>query len=123
MARFASFLVGAAAFLAGPALAETRLMMVEQSGCHWCVQWHKDVGPEYPKTAEGQRAPLLRQDLGAPLPDGVTLTSRATYTPTFVLLQDGAEIARLEGYPGEDFFWPLLGAMLDKLPPEQAALQ
>lgn len=102
--------------MALPAAAETRLMMVHQAGCHWCAQWHTDVGTEYPKTDEGQRAPLLLQELRAPLPDGVALDSRPTYTPTFVLLQNGAEIARLEGYPGEDFFWPLLAMMLEKLP-------
>jgi hypothetical protein len=28
------------------------------------------------------------------------------------LLQNGVETGRIEGYPGEDFFWPLLGDML-----------
>jgi hypothetical protein len=36
------------------------------------------------------------------------------FTPTFVLLVDGVERNRIEGYPGEDFFWGLLGRMLDQ---------
>jgi hypothetical protein len=31
-----------------------------------------------------------------------------------VLVKDGVEVARLEGYPGEDFFWGLLGRMLSE---------
>ncbi len=34
------------------------------------------------------------------------------FTPTFVLVENGVELARIEGYPGEDFFWGLLGMIL-----------
>lgn len=40
------------------------------------------------------------------------LARRVTFTPTFVLLVNGTERNRIEGYPGEDFFWGLLGQML-----------
>lgn len=110
--RVASFLTFA--LFAGVASAETRLMMVEQAGCSYCAQWHAEVGPEYPKTAEGIAAPLLPQDLRAPLPEGVTLTSPPVFTPTFILLVDGQEQSRIEGYPSEDFFWPMLADMIAK---------
>ena len=34
---------------------------------------------------------------------------------------DGNEVSRIEGYPGEDFFWGLLGRMLSdaKIPVAQ----
>ena len=43
------------------------------------------------------------------------------FTPTFVLVRDGQEIDRIEGYPGQDFFWSLLAMMLQraKIPLEQ----
>jgi hypothetical protein len=47
-------------------------------------------------------------------PEGVTLASRPRFTPTFIVVQDGAEIGRIEGYPGEDFFWGLLGRILER---------
>lgn len=94
------------------ALADMRLMMVEQPGCAYCAAWHAEIGPEYPITDEGRMAPLLRQNLRAVLPNGVTLSAPPVFTPTFILLKDGFETARIEGYPGEDFFWPLLGDML-----------
>lgn len=99
-----------------PALAETRLMMVEEEGCSWCIRWNNDVGGEYALTQEGKTAPLWRQDISDPLPDGVTLASQPQFTPTFILLVDGAEVNRIEGYPGEGFFWGLLEIMLANLP-------
>ena len=101
----------AALVLALPASAEVNLVMVEEEGCIWCARWNRDVSVEYPKTAEGQAAPLRRVDIGA-IPDDLSLVSRPQFTPTFILVRDGAELARLEGYPGEDFFWGLLGRML-----------
>jgi len=94
------------------ARAETVLLMAEKEGCFWCIRWHDEVGPIYPKTDEGRAAPLLRHDLAAPLPDGIELNSRVRFTPTFILLEDGHEVARIEGYPGDMFFWALLNDML-----------
>lgn len=93
--------------------AETRLMMAEEPGCIWCARWHAEIGPIYPKTAEGAAAPLLRINLQDPIPSDITLERSVNFTPTFILLVDGVEKSRIEGYPSEDFFWELLGYMLD----------
>nr|WP_321443010.1 thioredoxin family protein [uncultured Cohaesibacter sp.] len=86
--------------------------MVEQEGCIWCARWNKEIGPVYPKTEEGKQAPLRRFDKHDPLPDGIHVTRGFFYTPTFVLLVDGQEKGRIEGYPGEDFFWGLLDQLV-----------
>ena len=88
------------------------LAMFEQPGCVYCQRWHEDVGPEYPITAEGSTAPLRLLQLRAPLPDGISIARPVLFTPTFVLLINGQETGRLEGYPGEDFFWGLLQSLL-----------
>lgn len=106
--------VAAMLLTATTAAAELRLMMVERPGCHWCAQWNAEIAPVYPKTPEGRSAPLLRHYIRDPLPTGVTLVSPPHFTPTFILLEDGAELGRIEGYPGEDFFWGLLGTLLAK---------
>lgn len=98
------------------ARADLKLMMFEQAGCTYCIMWHNELGPIYPKTREGRTAPLVTHQLRAPLPEGVSIKSRPIFTPTFVLLRDGQEIWRLEGYPGEDFFWGLLGQELKTHP-------
>ena len=95
-----------------PALAEVVLVMAEEDGCFWCAKWNEEVGGEYPITAEGRAAPLLRLDIHEDLPAEMRFNDRLVYTPTFVLMRDGREVARLEGYPGEDFFWGLLSEMM-----------
>jgi thioredoxin-related protein len=101
-----------AVMLAFPAYA-VELVMVEQEGCIYCEQWNADIAPAYPKTSEGRFAPLRRVDIFA-MPDDLTVKRKVLYTPTFLLVEDGREIARLEGYPGPDFFWPMLDRMLKK---------
>ena len=100
--------------LAGPLRAGTELMMAEEPGCMWCAAWNRDIGPIYDKTGEGEAAPLRRVNILDPLPEDITLARSVNFTPTFILLVDGTEVSRLEGYPGEDFFWGLLGDMLQK---------
>ena len=108
--------------LAVPAFAETRLMMVEEDGCPWCARWNRDVGGKYYLTDEGKAAPLWRYDIHDPAPEGVTFASKPHFTPTFILLVDGTEVNRIEGYPGEGFFWGLLGVMLADLPESEGNL-
>ena len=87
------------------------LVRVEQRGCAYGISWQAIVGPEYPSNPEGRAAALRVVDVHA-LPKGLTLARRPVYTPTFVLVRDGQEIGRIEGYPGEDFFWPLRDRLL-----------
>ena len=91
-----------------------QLIMVEQAGCHYCQRWHAEIGPIYPKTDEGAFAPLKRMDIRSAPPKGVKFVRRVNFTPTFILVENGTEAARIEGYPGEDFFWGLLDVMLRK---------
>jgi len=119
---FAAMALAVAAALpaqAGEPEAETgttnvnELVMVEQAGCEWCKRWNEEIGPIYGKTREGAFAPLRRVDLRA-LPDDLKVTRRVNFTPTFLIVYDGHEMARLEGYPGEDFFWPVIAQLLSQ---------
>ena len=94
------------------AAAETFLLMAEEPGCPWCARWDKEISGIYPGTPEGRAAPLRRFDLREALPAGIAFARRIRFTPTFVLVGNGVELGRIEGYPGEDFFWGLLGKML-----------
>jgi thioredoxin-related protein len=93
-----------------------QLIMFEDNGCGWCRQWHKEVGPGYPKTAQGRHAPLVRHQVSDATPAKVSLQRPITSTPTFVLVEQGMEIGRMTGYPGADFFYGLLDELLDRLP-------
>lgn len=109
-----TFIVSAFFALPNLASSETTLLMAEEPGCVFCAQWNAQIGPIYDKTGEGAAAPLRRMDITDPLPDDITLARSINFTPTFVLLIDGEEVSRLEGYPGEDFFWGLVGMMLEQ---------
>jgi hypothetical protein len=88
------------------------LVMIEEQGCQWCERWNAEIAAIYPKTAEGKFAPLRRVDISELDTTGLSFASRPHFTPTFVLISENAELARIEGYPGEDFFWGLLEQIL-----------
>ncbi len=92
---------------------DLRLLMVEQAGCYYCRVFNRDIAPVYEKSTEGQAAQLVHVQLRGELPEGVTLDTQPFVTPTFILIgPDGAEIERLTGFPGEDFFWPYVSDMI-----------
>lgn len=105
--------VVALALIALPAWA-AELVMVEEPGCMWCARWEAELGAIYPKTPEGQLAPLRKVEILQTRGDatGITFARPVLFTPTFLLVENGRELARIEGYPGEDFFWGLLGGIL-----------
>lgn len=90
------------------------LVMVEQPGCLYCARWHEEIGPAYPKTEIGARLGLTQVQLSEVTKAPFRTARPVVFTPTFLLVLDGAEIGRLEGYPGAHFFWPLLEGMVDK---------
>jgi len=118
---FATRVLAGAAMLFGSLVGtlpawSAELIMLEQPGCVWCKRWNEEIGVAYPRTAEGQKAPLRRVDITEAWPEDLAGIARERLTPTFVLVADGVEIDRLRGYPGAHFFWPLLDEMLGKLP-------
>lgn len=91
------------------------LLIIESDDCPFCKKFHAEIGPAYPRTDEGKTAPLRSIDLADPLPPQYKNIPPATVTPTFILVHDNKEVDRLVGYPGDDYFWFLLGKMLAKL--------
>ncbi len=90
--------------------------MFEAPGCTFCEQWHEEVGDAYPKTAEGRRAPLRVVNMQSKRPADLAAIKPVIFSPTFVLVEDGQEMGRIQGYPGEEFFWPMLGELLEAIP-------
>lgn len=107
--------------LSAPPLRAAELVMLEQPGCVWCKRFNEEVAPQYDKTEEGKSAPLRRVDITKPWPDDLTSIARERLTPTFVLVHEGKEVSRLRGYPGDEFFWGVLGQMLEQLPAQADA--
>lgn len=89
-----------------------QLIMVAQTGCAYCARWDAEISPIYPKTPEGAFAPLRRIDLHDPRPTDIIFNSPLAITPTFVLVKNGQEHARIEGYGGDEMFWAMLTVTL-----------
>lgn len=100
------------------AVEAAELVMFETEGCVWCEAWDRDVGGIYHKTKAGRTAPLRRVEVREPRPADLGDVEGIVYTPTFVLMDDGREIGRITGYPGNEHFWGLLGELVNKLPPD-----
>ena len=115
LGRTASLLLLAWVLMACGLGHAAELLMVEQPGCVFCERFNSEIAPAYPKTSEGQLAPLRRVDLNSPWPADLVSVTPATLTPTFILIHEGNEVDRLAGYPGDNHFWFLLGEMLKKL--------
>ena len=114
------------ALLLATASPAAELVMFEQKGCVWCQRFDREIAPAYDKTSEGKRAPLRRLDIAQPVPPELGFIRRERFTPVFVLVEEGREIGRIRGYPGDTFFWGLLASLIERLdrgesaPPEPA---
>ena len=117
MLRAVRLLIFFAVLASSPAAMAAEMIMLVQPGCPWCAKFDAEIAPAYPNTPEGRRAPLRRVDITAPWPEELAGISAERFTPTFILMDEGKEVARLRGYPGDQFFWYLVGDMLAKLPP------
>jgi len=106
----------AAAALWMSSVAAAELVMFRRDGCPWCEAWDREIGPIYGKTDLGRRAPLRMVNMPRDRAE-VALKSPIIYTPTFVLVDNGREVARIEGYAGDHFFWGLVEGLLERLPP------
>jgi hypothetical protein len=105
----------ALALIVQPAFA-AELLMLRRAGCPYCATWDRVVGPIYPQSDIGRRVPIHMVDLDRDPPVAAKLDRAVRFTPTFVLVDHGREIGRIEGYPGEDFFWGLLDKLVRNLP-------
>src|SRR5262249_54990055 len=94
------------------------LVMFRRPGCSWCAAWDREIGPIYPKTEVGRQIAIRMIDVDRGFA-GIALATPVRYTPTFVLVENQREIGRIEGYPGDAFFWSLLERLTAKLPSSQ----
>lgn len=87
------------------------LLMVEQDGCRYCIEWDREIAPKYPQSAEGRFAPLKRAKRGDATLKGF---NPVIYTPTFLVVRNGEEVGRVTGYAGQMFFYEELDEQLAK---------
>ncbi len=101
--------------LTSKAAVSAELLMLEQKGCAYCEKFDREIAPAYPKTAEGKIAPLRRIDINEKWPEDLADIKPTTLTPTFILIENNQESGRLYGYNGDEYFWFLLGELLENM--------
>lgn len=89
-----------------------QLLVTHDAACGDFARWQREIGPSYATTPEGRAAPLLEVRTDGPWPDGLALASRPRATPTFILVDDGREIGRIEGYGDANRFHAGLSRLL-----------
>lgn len=97
------------------------VVMFRRAGCPWCHTWDREIGTIWEKTEIGAREPMIMVDLDTDPMPAIDLARPARFTPTFVVARDGVEVARIEGYPGQDFFWGLIEKAITDAEAEAAA--
>ncbi len=113
--RIALAVLGAMMFAGvGAPSQAAELLMFESSGCTYCIMWKDQLGGVYSKTSEGKQAPLRRIKI-SDQKKTAGLLKPVRLTPTFVLMDEGREVGRIQGYGGEEMFWFSLDELLAKL--------
>lgn len=102
------FLLGTAS----AAGAEMRLFMFEIADCAACDRFHTETLQDYWGSEASRTLPLTIVDLNALGTAAQPLRYPVDTVPTFVVMQDGREIARLAGYPGREAFEASIAAVL-----------
>lgn len=88
------------------------LIMVEETGCRFCLKWEAEIGHTYAQSPEGRFAPIKRVKRTAAEVAGLR---PVVFTPTFIVMRNGEEVGRVTGYPGRDYFWPELDEILSSI--------
>lgn len=90
----------------------TQLLVAYDNSCGEFSRWQSEVAPFYASRPEGHAAPLIPVSIDGRWPDGLVIGPRPRLSPTFILLRDGHEIDRTEGYSNPPDFYARLDQML-----------
>jgi thioredoxin-related protein len=88
------------------------LVLFEAPGCRYCPIFRRDVAPSYAISRAGKTAPLRFVDVNDAAAASFRLTRPVTMVPTVVLIRDGVEIGRIDGYVGRQNMHHMLDALL-----------
>lgn len=84
---------------ADSAAPRTEVIVFEIGGCKYCAAFRDNLGARYLASTTNQAAPMRFVDVGRLDPQSFQLRSDINTVPTIVLMQDGQEVDRVEGYP------------------------
>jgi protein-disulfide isomerase len=108
-----AFLFGVLFTVAAQAQAG-ELVYFNSPTCGVCERWNEEIGVIYDKTDEAKRLPLRPINIHDDKPIDLSFIKGVTYTPTFVMVEDGREVGRIVGYIADYFFWEQVSNLIKK---------
>lgn len=87
------------------------ILVFERDACLTCRLFRRDVAPRYTASIRGQVAPLRYIDIATETDAARShpaLARPLRMIPTAVIVEDGREFARIEGYTGPDSFFKMV---------------
>ena len=85
--------------------AETKMFMLTDERCIYCIIWEKQVGKVYNNTEISKTFPLHRMYINKVDKIKKKKIFNTDITPTFVMYKNNVEIGRISGYSNPEMFW------------------
>lgn len=90
------------------------LVIYKSNHCEVSQRFLSEAASEYGMTRAGKVFPLRQVDIDSELNGAVLLNSPVDSTPTFVIVDEGHEIARMTGYPGKEYFFQIMNGAAEE---------
>jgi protein-disulfide isomerase len=103
-----------AAAAAASSVRAAELVYFNSPACGVCERWDQEVGVIYDKTDEARRLPLRSVSVHDEKPVDLAHIKGVTFTPTFVVVEEGREVGRIVGYISDYFFWDQMAGLIKK---------
>ena len=88
----------------------TEVIVFEIGGCKYCTAFRDNLGARYLASTTNRAAPMRFVDVGKLDPQAFQLRADINTVPTIVVLQDGREVDRVEGYPLPELLFGMVKA-------------
>lgn len=90
------------------------LVVFEHPDCTYCPIFRSRVVPRYQQSAHAAEVPLRFVDVTGAEADRLALNAPIRMVPTTVVMKDGREVDRIDGYWGTDNFLKMVAYIIDK---------
>ncbi len=94
--------------------AESKLYMLTDDKCMYCIFWEKQIGKIYSKTDISKAFPLERIHINEIDKLEKKTLFNTNITPTFVFYRNDREIGRIKGYSNPEMFWWQVDEIIEK---------
>ena len=101
---------GGAELTDGNVAPRTEVIVFEIGGCTHCTAFRDNLGARYLASTTNRAAPMRFVDVGRLDPHAFQLRADINTVPTIVVMQDGREVDRVEGYPLPELLFGMVKA-------------